>query len=194
MNKRGILIGILAVVACVNLSAVRRDLVEGNPASPVKVVIYEDLQCSDCQKLRSMLDQKLLPKYGKRVAFVHRDFPLGKHDWARSAAIAARWIDEQDPDLALVFRRELLSEQDHITTATLTPWIREFAERNKLDVSGVVYALNDKRLGALVDQDYQGGVARGIERTPTIIVGGQKFVEIILYEDVARALDIELGH
>jgi protein-disulfide isomerase len=194
MNKRGILIGILTVVACVSLAATRRDLVEGNPASSVRVVIYEDLQCSDCQKLRTLLDQKLLPKYGARVAFVHRDFPLGKHDWARSAAIAARWIDEQDPDLALVFRRELLSEQDHITPATLNPWLREFAERNKLDPNAMVAALTDRRLVALVDQDYQGGVARGVERTPTVVVGGQKFVETILYEDVARALDIELGH
>jgi len=194
MNKRGILIGILTVVACVSLAATRRDLVEGNPASSVRVVIYEDLQCSDCQKLRTLLDQKLLPKYGARVAFVHRDFPLGKHDWARSAAIAARWIDEQDPDLALVFRRELLSEQDHITPATLNPWLREFAERNKLDPNAMVASLTDRRLVALVDQDYQGGVARGVERTPTVVVGGQKFVETILYEDVARALDIELGH
>jgi protein-disulfide isomerase len=194
MNKRGILIGILTVVSCVSLAATRRDLVEGNPASSVRVVIYEDLQCSDCQKLRTLLDQKLLPKYGARVAFVHRDFPLGKHDWARSAAIAARWIDEQDPDLALVFRRELLSEQDHITPATLNPWLREFAERNKLDPNTLVAALTDRRLVALVDQDYQGGIARGVERTPTVVVGGQKFVETILYEDVARALDIELGH
>ena len=37
---------------------------------------------------RRMLDEKLLPKYGDEVAFVHRDFPLAKHAWARQAAAA----------------------------------------------------------------------------------------------------------
>jgi hypothetical protein len=33
-----------------------------------------------------------------------------------------------------------------------------------------------------------------VTRTPTVIVGGQKLVEIVLYDDVARALDVELAH
>jgi protein-disulfide isomerase len=194
VGMRLVLIAMLAVVACVSLYAVRRELVEGNPASPVKVVIYGDLQCADCLKFRLLLDQKLLPKYGSRVAFVHRDFPLGKHDWARPAAIAARWVEEQDPELAIVFRREIMSEQDHITAATLKPWLVEFAVRNDLEPKGIVASLTDRRFEAMVDQDYQGGIARGIAQTPTVIVGGQKLVETILYDDVARALDVELGH
>ncbi|MDE3198161.1 MAG: DsbA family protein [Acidobacteriota bacterium] len=174
-------------------AAVRTELVEGNPVSPVRVVIYTDLQESDCLRLRSILDDKLLPKYGKRVAFVHRDFPLSRHDWARQAAIAARWVVGQDPYLALVFRREILSEQQHLTAATLRPWLTEFAVRNKLDPQGIVAALSDRRLGSLVDQEYQGALARGVTTAPTIIIGNQKFTDTILYEDIARALDIELG-
>jgi protein-disulfide isomerase len=185
---------ILAALACLNMPAERRELVEGNPASPVKVVIYEDLQCGDCLNFRLLLDGKLLPKYGTRVAFVHRDFPLAKHDWARPAAIAARWVQEQNHGLAIVFRREIMSEQQHITAANLKPWIVEFAVRNDLDRGGMLHSLEDPRLNAMVDQDYQGGVARGLVRTPTVIVGGQKLVETIIYEDVARALDTELAH
>jgi len=185
---------ILAALVCLNLPAERRDLVEGNPASPVKVVIYEDLQCGDCLNFRLLLDGKLLPKYGTRVAFVHRDFPQARHDWARPAAVAARWVQEQSPALAVVFRREIMSEQNHITTGNLKPWIVEFAVRNDLDPKGMLHSLEDPRLNGLVDQDYQGGVARGLSRTPTVIVGGQKLVETILYDDVARALDTELAH
>jgi protein-disulfide isomerase len=191
---RGISVWILAALVCPTLPAERRELVEGNPASPVKVVIYEDLQCGDCLNFRQLLDGKLLPKYGTRVAFVHRDFPLAKHDWARPAAIASRWVQDQNPALAIVFRREIMSEQDHITIANLKPWIVEFAVRNDLDPKGMLHSLEDPRLNAMVDQDYQGGVARGLTRTPTVIVGGQKLVETIIYEDVARALDTELAH
>ena len=85
-----------------------------------------------------------------------------------------------------------MSEQDHITAANLKPWIVEFAMRNELDPQGMLHSLEDPHLNAIVDQDYQGGVARGVVRTPTVIVGGQKLVETIIYEDVARALDTGL--
>lgn len=64
-------------------------LVEGLPESRVRVLIYEDLQCPDCAAFRRMMDEKILPRYASEVAFVHRDFPLAKHAWARKAAVAA---------------------------------------------------------------------------------------------------------
>lgn len=182
-----------AVLFCSGVFAMRSEIVEGNPASTVRVVIYEDLQCGDCEKLQDLLVNRVLARYGSRVAFVHRDFPLGKHDWARPAAVAARWVYAQDSQLGLIFRREILSEHDHISAATLKPWVREFAQRNHLNPRDIEAALADPQLNAAVDQDYQSGVAKGVSRTPTVIVGGQKLVETVLYEDLAKALDIELG-
>jgi protein-disulfide isomerase len=184
---------ICCTVFTAQAAVARREIVEGNPSSPVRVMIYEDLQCSDCAAFRLMLDQKLLPKYGTRVAFVHRDFPLGKHDWARSAAIAARWVYEQDPELGITIRRELLSEQNNITIQRLKPWLVEFASRNDLDPKGILASLDDSRLGALIDQERQAAVARGLTNPPTVFVGGISFVETILYEDLARAIDAALG-
>jgi protein-disulfide isomerase len=174
-------------------AASRNDVVEGNPASSVRVIIYEDLQCGDCQTFRTLLDEKILPKYGSRVAFVHRDLPLGKHDWARPAAIAARWVYQQDPKLGITFRREILSEQEHISARNLKPWLVEFAVRNDLDWKGIVNSLTDPRVVALVDQDSLGAVARGIAHTPTVYVGNQAIVETITYDDLARLLDVELA-
>ena len=48
-------------------------LIEGNAKSPVRILIFEDLGCSDCATLRKMLDEHLLPKYKTRAAFEHRD-------------------------------------------------------------------------------------------------------------------------
>lgn len=173
--------------------ASHNDVMEGNPASTVKVLIYEDLQCSDCARLRILLDEKILPRYGSRVAFVHRDFPLGKHDWAVPAAIAARWVYEQSSELGIIVRREMLAEQDGITSHNLKQWLIDFANRNHLDPKGIVDSLSDQRLAALVDQDRQSAVARGISRAPTVFVGGQSFVETIIYDDLARALDVALA-
>jgi protein-disulfide isomerase len=187
------LISLGLVMGAESLYASHNDVVEGNPASPVKVLIYDDLQCGDCARFRVMLDEKILPKYAAKVAFIHRDFPLGKHDWARPAAIAARWVWDQDHPDGITIRRELLAEQDHITLRSLNGWLLNFAARNHLDQKGIIDSLTDPKFNTLVDQDRQAAVARGVEHTPTVYVGGVALVETILYEDLARALDEALA-
>ena len=184
---------VLMLAASDGAFALPTDVVEGNPASSVKVLIYEDLQCADCARFEVMLNQKILPRYGPKVAFIHRDFPLGRHDWAVPAAMAARWVYEQSNRSGLDVRRELLAEQDTITSHSLKDWLIDFAYRNHLDPKGIADSLSDQRLATLVDQDRQAAVARGISRTPTVYVGGQVFVETIIFDDIARALDEALA-
>jgi protein-disulfide isomerase len=176
-----------------SLRGAKPEMVEGNQRSPVKVLIYEDLQCSDCLTFRTLLDEKLLPRYGMRVAFLHRDMPSPRHDWARPAAIAGRWVYEKNHELGIVFRREIMAEQSHLSLPNLNLWLREFARRNKLDETAIVDSLKDPLLITLIDQDYMAAIARGVTKTPSVYVGGQPFVEIVIYEELARALDIELG-
>jgi protein-disulfide isomerase len=171
------------------VSAGRTEMVEGNPASPVRVTIYEDLACPDCARFRAMLDEKILPKYGKRVAFVHRDFPLGKHEWARMAALAGRWTWQQSPPIGVIYRQELYAEQDHVTAANLKRWLLDFAGRHDLDEKGIVASMDDARLRARLDSDLQGGNGRGVTKVPSVFLGTQSFVENIQYEDLAKALD-----
>jgi protein-disulfide isomerase len=186
------LAAVAALFAISGSGATRPDIIEGNPASTVRVTIYEDLAGAECARLRTMLDEKLLPKYGKRVAFVHRDFPLGRHEWALEAALAGRWTWEQSGGIGLLYRREILAEQDHITLATFKDWLRQFARRHSLDENGIVAALDDKRLRAAVDSDIQGGSARSVTKVPSIYLGTQAFVENIIFDDVARAVDAAL--
>jgi protein-disulfide isomerase len=190
--KRTATLAILAAMA--SASAANVDVVEGNPAASVKVTIFTDLQCDYCQTLRAMLDEKLLPKYGSQVAFVHRDLPLGRHNWAHTAAMVTRWIYEQNPRLAIIFQRELLDEQQHITAASLKSWVTEFAARNKLSDQGITAAMTDPRLSAIVDGDVQIATTRGITKVPTVVVGNKTFSETIVYDDVARAIDQALPH
>jgi protein-disulfide isomerase len=191
--KAGLGLVLAGLAMAVSMSAAPEGAVEGNPGGPVRVLIYEDLQCGDCARFEVQLEEKLLPRYGSKVAFIHRDFPLGKHDWARPAAMAARWVWEQNSRLGLAIRREMMSEQNNINAQNLKLWLTEFATRNGLNSTGIIEALNDKRIAAEVDQDLQGGTARGVAHTPTVYVGGQAFVETIVYEDLARAIDEALA-
>jgi protein-disulfide isomerase len=183
----------IGVALAGQLFAGHADVTEGNPESTVKMVIYEDLQGSDCARLQAILDQKILPRYGSKVAIIRRDFPLGKHDWARQAAVAGRWVFEQSTQLGIEFRREILAEQDGITVRNLNSWLLEFAGRNRLDQKSIVDSQNDRRINTLIDQDHQTGAARGVSQMPTVYIDGRAFTGTIIYEDLARALDEALA-
>ena len=56
----------------------RNDVVEGNPASPVKVLIYDDLQCSDCARFRVSARREDSPKVRIEGRVCSSRFPAGK--------------------------------------------------------------------------------------------------------------------
>jgi protein-disulfide isomerase len=167
-------------------------LVEGNPQSSVRVLIFEDLQCGDCAAFRSMLDEKLLPKYGGKVAFEHRDFPLAKHAWARKAAIAARYFEETSPELGVRYRRETMSSRKQTTPENFNERLAAFAKAGGIDPAKALAALDDQRLAGLVEKDFQDGVARGVAHTPTAFVNGVPFVETFTFEEISKAIDAAL--
>lgn len=184
-------VALAALIAChAGLAADR--FIEGVDHSSVRVLIYEDLQCPDCADFRRMLDERLLPNYATRVTFEHRDFPLAKHAWARKAAIAARFFDAGEPRVGVSFRRYCFEHQPEINAANFSAKLALFAKEHKVDPEKAAAALDDAGFAALVEKDFQDGVARGIAHTPTALVNGQPFVEHFTYEEVAKAIDAEL--
>jgi protein-disulfide isomerase len=182
-----------AILIAMSAYPAAQHLIEGATQSPVRVVIYEDLQCPDCADFRVMLDEKLLPRYASTVRFEHRDFPLAKHAWARKAAIAARFFEESKPGVGLAYRKYSLTNLREITADSFNDRLSQFAKDHGVDPAKAVASLDDARLAALVEEDYQEGVARGIAHTPTVLVNGRPFVETFAVEDVAKAIDAELA-
>ena len=184
--------GWLAALALAARGA-ERELVEGLATSRVRVVVYEDLQCPDCAAFRVMMDEKLLPRYGARVAFLHRDFPLAKHSWARRAAIAARFFTARDLRWGLDYRRETMARLREITADTFAARLAAFARARGVDAAAAVAALEDPALAAAVEKDYQEGVARGVARTPTAFVNGRPFVETFTFEEISKGIEEALA-
>jgi protein-disulfide isomerase len=181
------------VLAAMSGTAAEQHLMEGAAQSTVQVLIYEDLQCPDCADFRTMLDQQLLPRYATTVRFEHRDFPLAKHAWARKAAIASRFFEEAQPGLGVVYRKYALANLRNINLDNFNAVLSQFAAGHGVDPAQAVAALGDRRLAALVEKDYQEGVARGIAKTPTVLVNGEPFIETFAFEDVAKAIDADLA-
>ncbi len=166
---------------------------EGAAQSPVHVIVYEDLQCPDSAAFRRMLDEKLLPRYSSTVQFEYRDFPLSKHALARQAAIAARHFEETRPGLGLAFRKYAMAHLRQISVVNFSERLSKFAKDNDVDPQQALDSLGDVRLASLVEEDYKEGVARGIAKTPTVLVNGRPFIETFSFEDVAKAIEAELA-
>ena len=188
MTKR---LGAALLLSGVGLAA--QGLVEGRAGSPVRVVIYEDLQCPDCADFRVMMDKQILPKYGDRVEFVHRDFPLAKHAWARRAAVAARFFTEKDPQLGLEYRRHTMVTQGETTADNFKDRVAEFARQHSLKPEDALAALDNPHYAELVEKDYQEGVGRGIVHTPTALVNGAPFIETFTFEEISKGIDDALA-
>jgi len=171
----------------------QKPIEEGRAESPVRAVIYEDLQCSDCAAFRRMLDEKLLPEYAGKVAFVHRDFPLAKHVWARRAAIAARFFADRKPELGLEYRRYTMAGQQVTNEANFNVRLTDFARAHDIEPDAAIAALSNRRYAELVERDYQDGVSRGVVHTPTVFVNGRPFVETFTFEEISKAIDEALA-
>src|ERR1035438_10331464 len=167
----------------------QKPIVEGRADSTVRAVIYEDLQCPDCAAFCRMMDEKLLPEYGGKVAFVHRDFPLAKHAWARRAAIAARFFTDRKPELGLEYRRYTMAGQEATNDANFNMRLADFAKAHDIEPDAAVAALSNARYAEVVEQDYQDGVSRGVVHTPTVFVNGKPFVETFRFEEISKGID-----
>jgi protein-disulfide isomerase len=186
-------LSLAAILAALPILAADQHLMEGAAQSPVRVLIYEDLQCPDCAVFRTMLDTQLLPRYAATVRFEHRDFPLAKHGWARKASIAARFFEESRPGLGLAFRKYAMGHQPEINADNFNERLAAYAKENSVDPAKALAALGDQRLADLVEKDFQDGVARGIAHTPTVLVNGKPFIETFPFQEVAAAIDAELA-
>ena len=164
-------------------------LTEGNPRSPVRVIIYEDLQCPDCAAFALMLEKQILPKYGSKAAFEHRDFPLPKHNWARKATMASRYFESIRPELALEYRRATMAHQSEITPDNFSENLVQFAKAHELDVEKVMAGMKDPATAAALDKEFREAVARGIGKTPTVLVDGEPFIESFTFKEISASLE-----
>ena len=136
-----------------------------------------------------MMDRHLLPKFGAKAAFEHRDFPLPKHEWARKAAVAARYFGSLRPELGTEWRRFALAHLGEITLANFDEKLSAWATQQHADPAAALAALRSKPFNDGVERDYQEGIARGVAHTPTVLVDGEPFIETFTLEEISAAIE-----
>ena len=139
----------------------------GRDDAPVTIVEYASLTCPHCRNFH----MKTYPQFKKayidtgKVRFVTRDFPLGFHKNAKSAAIASRCAGEQGKFWE--FRSVLASNADKLFPAA----VLGYAGASGLDVKSFQACLAADRFAAALQKDLDDAGATGVTGTPTFVIG-----------------------
>ena len=172
------------------------DPAKGSVFAPITIIIFGDFQCPYSAKLNGWVRtdkgfgydetqdiiKRLSKKYGNRIRFVYRDFPLRKiHPYALEAAEAAECAHAQGSFWE--YHDKLYQNIYRINNNTLN----EFAAEIGLDMTTFDECLDSGRMEEEILSDIEDGLSAGVRGTPTTFINGVKIVgakRIELFEEV----------
>lgn len=156
-----------------------KDHIVGALDAPVVIVEYSDTECPFCKNFHKTTLQ-VVDDYKGKVAWVYRHFPLDAiHSQARKEAAAtecAATLGGNDAFWKFINKIfEITPSNDGLDLAELPKIAKEVG----LKETDFNKCLDDKVAAQAVEEDYQDGLAAGVQGTPHSIVvakSGKKFV------------------
>jgi len=159
--------------------------VRGNAGAPVTIVEFSDFHCPFCRSAQSALNG-VRAKYGDKVKFVFRDFPLdGLHPKAQAAAAAAHCANEQGKFWE--FYDRLFQDPDTSDGAS-----QRFAKELGMDVKKFEACTASGKYKAQILSSVEEGIRLGITATPTFFVNGRILVGAQPLDAFIKVIDEEL--
>ena len=156
---------------------------EYGPAdATVTVVEFSDFQCPYCSLAANALTE-LKPKYGDKVRFVFRQFPLSFHQQAHLAAQASLAANAQGKFWE--FHDKLFANQKALERADL----EKYAEEIGLDMDQFRKDLDDGTYAKTVDADMALGTEVFVSGTPTMFINGARVANATDTASVSAAID-----
>jgi protein-disulfide isomerase len=151
----------------------------------VTVTEYADLQCPACRSAHGTLVQPLIEKYGTKIAYDFRHFPLSSiHRYAMEAAEASECAADQGKFWEFVDND--YENQTDLSSDTLRDWAKDLG----LDEDLFGRCLDSHIKRKAIQASYDEGSAKGVQGTPTFFVNGQQTVATI--QDLSAAIDAAL--
>lgn len=158
----------------------------GPVEAPVTIIQFAEYQCPYCGKAATTLDE-VMEAYPGKVRMVFRDFPLGFHDRAIPAAVAANCAEQQGKYWEM--HRMLMADQSELDDATLEAHARKAA----LDIDKWQTCRKDPAMEAEVTKDMADGSAAGVSGTPAFFINGIMLSGALPFSEFKAVIDRELG-
>ncbi len=158
---------------------------KGPAKAPVTIVEFSDYQCPFCSRAENTVND-VLKKYGDKIRFVYRDYPLPFHQNANIASQAAQCAADQgkfwEMHAALFANQQKLTQPDLIATAGTIG----------VDADKFKTCLETGKFKDEVQKDLDDGQKYGVTGTPTFFINGIPLVGAQGPEAFADIIDSEL--
>ena len=147
------------------------DITSGPSDAPVTLIEYSDFQCPFCAVYAPML-KTLRAKYGDRVQFAYRFFPLSNHPYATIAAQAAYAASRQGRFWEM---HDLLfkNQKKWTVPGDPRPSFDAFAKSLGLDMARFHADINAQSTIDVIKRQAAAGEAAGVTHTPWIVIDGK---------------------
>ncbi len=158
---------------------------KNNLNASVALEEFSNFQCPYCARASKTVEQVMLA-YGDKVniEFKHMPFNSG----SKKAAEASECAREQERFWE--YHHVLFDNKRSLGVKSL----KKYAEQLNLDTEQFNNCLDSGKKKAIVQQDLEEAVKRGVEGTPTFFVNGNKLVGAQPFEALKALIDIELGN
>jgi protein-disulfide isomerase/rhodanese-related sulfurtransferase len=158
----------------------------GNLNAKVTVVEFGDFECSACRRAEESA-RKVREKFGDRIRFAFRQFPLMSiHPQSEKAAEASECAAQQGKFWQAVDK--FYANQGDLSMPALSRYAAELG----LDQRRFVECLQKGEMARRVIRDEEDGRALGIHETPTFFINGRRVLGVIEYNNFAEILENEL--
>ena len=144
----------------------KKDHIRGNPKAEIAVIEYSDFQCPFCTKVHATY-KEILQKYGDKVMWVYRHYPLSFHPNAEPAAQASECAAEIGGNDAFWKFADALFEGGSFDYAAI-------AKNIGLDEAKFSACIASGKYKALVQEQMTSGGAAGVSGTPGNFVMNMK--------------------
>jgi protein-disulfide isomerase len=153
----------------------------------ITVVEYSEFQCPFCSKVVPDV-KKLMAEYKGKIRWIVRDFPLSFHDRAKPAGIAAKCAAAQGKYWQMY--SILFDNQRNLADADL----KGYADKIGLDKGKFDSCFeNPAPMEALIEKNFQSGVALGVSGTPAFFINGRRLSGAMPYGEFKRIIEDELS-
>ncbi len=159
---------------------------KGNDCA-ITIIEYSEFQCPFCERVQPAARQ-LLKEYQGKIRWIVRDFPLGFHNRARPAAIAARCAKEQGKYWEMY--EELFKNQKSLNDSDL----KKAAQTIGLDSKKYDDCIaNPAKHVAIIDENLRSGEKLGVTGTPAFFINGRRLSGALPYEEFKRVIESEFA-
>jgi protein-disulfide isomerase len=158
---------------------------KGPKSAPVQIVEFSDFQCPFCSRVVPTMKQ-VEDKYGDKVHFAFRNFPLPFHNNAQAAAEAGAAANAQGKFWQM--HDKMFANQQALDRASLEKYAGEIG----LDVNKFKADLDSGKYKDAINKDVEYAKTVNVNGTPAFFINGHFINGAMPFDSFASVIDEEL--